>query len=119
MQLMKTIALSGLAALLAAGCGGAAVPAGQLTDAKASIRAAEEVGAGTTPRAALHLKMARDQVAEAEALMSDGEGEAAWYALRRAEADAELALALSREREMRQKAIQAKAKINELQLRAE
>ncbi len=103
-----------LAALLLVACGGAAVPAGKLTSAKSAIRGAQEIGAQDNPQAALHLKMARDQVARAERLIADDENEAAALALNQAQADADLALAMTREENERQLAEQAKARIEEL-----
>jgi len=98
-----------------AACGSAPVPAEQVTQSKASIRAAEEVGAQSVPEAALHLKMARDQVATAEKLIADGENEDAALVLSRAEADAELALALAKESSLRAQAEDAKRTVEELQ----
>jgi hypothetical protein len=86
-----------LVAGLPLGCGAAPIPAERLASAEAGARAAAEVGAEGVPQAALHLKMARDQVAQAKALNRDGEYERAAMVLARAEADAELALALTRE----------------------
>jgi hypothetical protein len=87
-----------------AGCGAAPLPADRLASAEAGIRGAHEVGAESVPAAALHLKMARDQVALAKALSRDGDGDRAALVLARAEADAELALALTREEAARAEA---------------
>jgi hypothetical protein len=67
------------------------------------------------PKAALHLKMARDQVTEAERLMGDGKREAAQMLLLRARSDAELALAFTREAKARAEAREAIARIDELE----
>ena len=107
------------AALLLAGCGGAAVPAEKLTSAKAAIRGADEVGAEANPKAALHLKLARDQVARAERLIKDDENEEAALTLNQAQADADLALALTREDEQRTQAELAKLRIEELRSQAQ
>src|SRR5687768_11044422 len=107
------------AALLLAGCGAAAIPAEKLTSAKASIRGAQEVGAEQHPKASLHLKMARDQLARAERLIAEDENEEAALALNQADADAELALALTREHRERMQAAQAKARIEELRTQAQ
>ena len=77
------------AALLLAACGAAAIPAEKLTSAKASIRGAHEVGAEQNPKASLHLKMARDQVARAERLIAEDENEEAALALNQAQAELE------------------------------
>jgi high-affinity K+ transport system ATPase subunit B len=90
----KTLAVS---AVVAAGCGGAALPADRLAAAEATTRGAAEIGAEQTPQASLHLKMARDQIGQAKALIKDGDNDRAGYVLSRAEVDAELALALTRE----------------------
>jgi hypothetical protein len=83
-----------LATALIAGC--ATVPL--RTEASTSgIRAAEEVGALQVPRAALHLQLAKEELAKAKVLAADGKKDQARYLLLRAEADAELAVALSRE----------------------
>lgn len=63
----------------------------------AAIRAAEEVGAQSVPRAALHLQMAKEESEQAKALAAKGEKEEAQSLLLRAEADANLAVMLSRE----------------------
>ena len=97
-----------------AACGGGPRPEAQLSQSKASISAAEAVGAQSYPKAALHLKMARDQVATAERLIEDGDNEEADLVLQRAEADAELALALAREDKVRNEARQAMQKVEEL-----
>ncbi len=68
------------------------------TDASASsIRGAQEVGAEQVPVAALHLKLAKDQLASAKRLSEKGDAEEADSMLTRAEADAQLAILLSRE----------------------
>lgn len=79
---------------LAAGCASAPLR----TEASTSgIRAAEEVGAPTVPRAALHLQLAKEELEQAKRLASKGKEEQAASLLQRSEADAELAVALSRE----------------------
>lgn len=101
---MRSLLTVASLALVAAGCGSATPPAKDITQADASVRAAEEVGAATIPAAALHLKMAKDQIAVAEKLIANDEMELAQEALRRASLDAELAVALSREEESRREA---------------
>jgi len=108
-----------LAAMLLVACGGAAVPTGKLTNAKATIRGAEEVGAEQNPKAAMHLKLARDQVARAERLIKQEEYENAALTLNQAQADADMALALAREATERKAAEQAKARIEELRSQAQ
>ena len=102
-------------AALGAGCGTAAVPvSGSLTQAQAAIRAAEEVGARSVPKAALHLKMAQDQLQTAKGLLADGEEEEASVVLARAEIDAELALALAKDANLRAQANEAMKKVDVL-----
>jgi len=78
-------------------CSAAPMPAERLASAEATARGAAEVGAEGTPQASLHLKMARDQIAQARGMMGKGDNEGASMVLSRAEADAELSLALARE----------------------
>jgi pyridoxal biosynthesis lyase PdxS len=108
-----------LAAFAGVGCGASApVPATQVTETQAAIRAAEEVGAPNVPKAALHLKMAKDQLQTAQAQIADDDNEQARMTLDRARVDAELALALARETALRAKAIEALEKIKKLQSEA-
>lgn len=97
---------------------GASIPAPTqpMADAESASRSAREVGADNQPAAKLQVKLADEQIAEAKALIADGENERASYVLLRARADAELALALAREQNAlveRQKAAeQANATLN-------
>ena len=79
------------------------------------IRAAEEMGANTVPRAALHLQLAKEQLAKARALADDGQKEEADSMLARAESDAMLAVALSREDNEKSEAEAAVARVRKLQ----
>ena len=88
-------------ALAAAACGSSDMPSKQLADSQAAVRAASEVGAEQNPQAALHLKMARDQISKAQALSREGEYDAAKQLLSQAEVDAELALTMTREQQAR------------------
>jgi hypothetical protein len=98
-------------ALTFAACGSSEVPAKQLAESESAIRAASEVGAEDNPQASLHLKLAKDRYAQAEAAAKDGEQETAKQLLEKAEADAELALALTRQEQASAKAQQAKEKM--------
>lgn len=97
-----------------AGCGASAPPTHQLTKSQSAIRAADEVGAQDTPKAALHLKMARDHLKNAEMLIVEEEYDDAALVLRRAEADAELAISLAKEAKARADAEAAMRKVQEL-----
>lgn len=83
--------------LAAVGCGSYPAPTERLTGAEAALRGASEVGALQIPRAALHLKLAEEQIDKAKRFMQDGYNQRAELALRRARADAELAVAISHE----------------------
>ena len=69
-----------------------------MADAQAAERSAMELGANKVPAAQLSLKLAQDQIAEAEKAMEDEQNERANSLLLRAQADAELALAQTREK---------------------
>lgn len=86
-------------ALTAAACGSSEAPNKQFVDSQSAVRAASEVGADKNPQAALHLKMARDQISKAQALSREGEYDAAKQLLKQAELDAELAVVLTREKQ--------------------
>jgi hypothetical protein len=104
---------------LVTACGGSVpVPEAERTKALADIRAAEEVGAGQVPKAALHLKMARDQVASAERLIADAENEEATLVLARAQSDADVAIALAHEATLRAQAQAMREKIEKLKKEA-
>jgi pyridoxal biosynthesis lyase PdxS len=117
--LKSVVLLSGAAGLLAVGCGGGAVPLDRLTDAKATVRAAQEAGAQNTPQAALHLKMANDELASAQKAIDDNDGDRARLLLNQAQADADLSLALARGTSEKQQAQEAQAKIDSLQKQAQ
>lgn len=80
-------------------CGGSSLPPAKAADTQASISAAAAVGADQNPQAALHLKMARDQLRQAQELIANDHGNQAKLVLDRASADAELALMITREAE--------------------
>lgn len=112
---MRRWLLIGTLAACVSACGGAAQPQAQLSDANAAVRAASEVGAADVPEASLHLKLARDQIAEARQLMKQGENDKARWVLVRAQADAEAAVAQAKAVEAQQEAARAQAQIDELQ----
>jgi hypothetical protein len=100
-----------LLALAAAACGSAAFPLDKLTDAKSTVRAAQEAGAQSDPQATLHLKMANDELAASQKALDDKDNDRARQLLNQAQADADLSLALARGSEDRQAAIAAQNKI--------
>ncbi len=80
------------------------LPPAAITNVESEIRAAEVLGAEEHPEAALHLKLAKDQLEESKQLAAERQGEKARLTLSRARADAELALALAREAEAEREA---------------
>lgn len=96
--------VAAMALSIAAGCGGSVMSPSKLAASEASVRGAEEAGARQLPSAALHLKLAQDEIASATALSENGEGEAADRMLARAQMDAELAHALAKEQSAKEAA---------------
>jgi hypothetical protein len=99
----------------AVACGGASLPPAKVTDTQSSISAANAVGAENHPQAALHLKMARDQLRQAQELLNDGKDKAARLVLERAQADADMAMMLTREAQAKANAKKAQDDIEALQ----
>jgi len=97
---MKTIVIAAAALALGA-CASSPVPADTLARSQAAVRSAKEVGAERVPPAALHLKVANEQLDLARKLIADGDNKRAEYVLLRAEADADVALNLTREAQAR------------------
>lgn len=96
-------------------CGGSQLPPSRMADTQAAVSAATAVGAEQHPSAALHLKMARDQLQEARGLVDRGKDDQAKLVLDRANADAELALIITREADASQRVSKARAQIDALQ----
>lgn len=96
-----------LAALMALGCASYQPPTDHLASAIAAARGAQEAGAAQVPRAALQLKLAEEEIAQARKMMEDGDNERADFMTLRAYNDAELALALAREDTARKRSEQA------------
>jgi len=109
---MRVCLFAGLVLLNA--CGGAAVPQESMTAAKASVAGAEVAGAPENPDAALHLQRAKEQLAKAEALIKDGDNEAATSMVDRAQADADLSLALAKEAKAKAEAQETKEQLSRL-----
>src|SRR5262245_6228755 len=94
----KAIMLGMLVAPLVCACGASMQPPVQrLADAQAAERTARELGADSQPSAQLSLKLAQEQIAQAQRAMADDDNERANSLLLRAKADAELAVARARE----------------------
>jgi apolipoprotein N-acyltransferase len=112
--LKAVVSVSSLVALFAVGCASSAVPLDRHTDAKATVRAAQEAGAQSTPQAALHLKMANDELASAQKAIDDNDNDRAHLLLNQAQSDADLSLALARGTTEKQQAQEAQVKIDGL-----
>jgi hypothetical protein len=108
-----------LVASFIVGCGGSALPPAKAADTQASISAAAAVGAEQNPQAALHLKMARDQLKQAQSLLEDGKDEEARLVLERATADAEVALIITREAQASANVRKAQSDVEALQNRTQ
>ena len=96
-------------------CGGSSLPPAKVADTQSSISAAAAVGAEQHPQAALHLKMARDQLRQAQGLLDEGKDKQARLVLERAQADAEVAMMLTREAQASANVRKAQAEVEGLQ----
>lgn len=105
----------GLAVLAAACSPSMQPPTDRLASTDAAIRSARELGAQSDPQAALHLKLADEQIAQARTLMKDGENKRADMVLQRASSDAELAVMMTKERNAKSEADKARANLNATQ----
>jgi hypothetical protein len=96
------------ASLAAVACGASRPPpTDHLATAIAAVHGAQVAGAQQVPKAALQLKLAEEQVAQARRMMSDGKNERADFMTLRAFNDAQLAVALVRAEEAKAQAQQA------------
>ena len=113
---LLVVTLSAAAALALAACGGSFPPPNErLAKAEAAVRGAQEVHAPETPQAALHLKLATEEIEKAKAFMKDGQNKKADFQLQRAEADAELANVLAKETKEKKDAEAALEQVKNLQ----
>jgi hypothetical protein len=102
-------------ALLLTACGSSLPPpSDRLASAEAAARSARELGAEKEPKAALHLKLATEQIDQAKGLMRDGDNRRADLVLQRANADAELSVMLAKENSAKQDAQAAQEKVKNL-----
>jgi hypothetical protein len=110
---MKTQSLVILATAtsLSLACASHPPPTDHMASAIAAVRGAQVAvtQAGQVPEAALHLKLAEEQVAQARQMIDRGDNERADYMTLRAFNDAELALALARAHEAREAAEAARS----------
>lgn len=97
------------------GCGSSMPPpSDKLATAEAASRSARELGADKEPKAALHLKLAQEQIDQAKKLMADGDNRRADLVLQRASSDAELSVMLAKENNASGEAQKAKEKVNQM-----
>lgn len=100
-------------------CGGSyPAPNERMATSTAGVRAAEELNADKSPQAALHLKLAREQLDQAKQLMAGGDNKRADMVLLRADSDAELAVALAREDLTKADAVKARDEVKALKTKA-
>ncbi len=92
-----------LAVLGASACASAPAPTEQIASSLAAVRGADEVGAREVPEAALHVKLAEEQIEASKKSMNNGDNTRAALLADRGRQDAELAIALSREAHAKQK----------------
>jgi hypothetical protein len=114
---MIRLASAALLATVVAACGGSSLPPARVADTQSSISAAAAVGAEQNPQAALHLKMARDQLRQAQSLLDQGKDEEARLVLERATADADVALMITREAQASASMKKAQGDVESLQSR--
>ena len=94
-------------------CGGSIPPpSDRMATAEAASRSARELGADKEPKAALHLKLAQEQIDQAKKLMTDGDNKRADLVLQRASSDAELSVMLAKENVATTEATKAKERVN-------
>ena len=105
---------SALVVLGVAGCSTSHPLPANYAPTQAAISAADAVGAQQQPQGALHLKMARDQVATARAYSNEGKDRESALMLDRARADAEMALMVAREANADSAAKQAELRVQQL-----
>lgn len=96
-----------IAVVASVGCASYPAPTEHLASSMAAVRAAQETGAASVPKAQLYLKLAEEQTAQAKALIEDGNNERADYMTLRAYNDATLAMAIARQHAARAQAEQA------------
>ena len=91
------------------------VPPERLASNEAAIKSADAVGAAKFPQAALHLRLAQEEMAQASQFAKDGNAERAELWVQRSIADADLALSLTRVEEAKADAEKAHAAVVSIQ----
>jgi Domain of unknown function (DUF4398) len=113
--LVKAACVAGFAGFVMAGCAASNdMTTRAFAESEASARAAETADAAGNPRAALHLQLAKEHIAKANAFMKEKEYDLANRSLKRAKADADLALALAASDHAQKEADGAQKKVNAL-----
>lgn len=102
-------------AVAAAACGHSAIPTDRLGRAEGAVQSAQAMGATQEPSAALHLRLANENLTLAKKLIADGENERASYVLMRAESDANLARSLVNEARAKAEADRAQREVQMIQ----
>jgi hypothetical protein len=115
---MKAIAIAVLVTA-AVGCATTPVPADKYARARSGIHSAEVMAAEKVPNAALHLRLAKENLDKAKGLLKDGENEEASFWLLRAEADADAAMNLAREAWAKQDAAQTIQQVQQMKAQLE
>ena len=109
LALVATLLLSSSAL---AACGSSIPPpSDKMASAEAASRSARELGADKDPKAALHLRLAQEQIDQAKKLMADGDNKRADLVLQRASSDAELSVMYAKETAATAEATKAKEKV--------
>ncbi|WP_162687396.1 DUF4398 domain-containing protein [Bradymonas sediminis] len=90
------------------------IPSDQYGQPRETIRVVDEMGVENNPQAKLHLKLANDELENADKLIKQDKKEEAKLSLTRAEADAALALALLKRDEMKKEVDEVQEKLERL-----
>jgi hypothetical protein len=88
-------------------------PKEAMVQSAAAVQTAEQSGAAEDPRASVYLSSARNEVARAQQLVSDGDNQHAETMLMRARADAELASVLAKTDTEKGQAAKAQAEVDQ------
>jgi len=115
MRTLLAFAGSSLIALFLVACGSSIPPpSDKLASAEAASRSARELGADREPKAALHLKLAQEQIDQAKKLMADGDNKRADLVLQRANSDAELSVMLAKENSAKSESDKAQERVKNI-----
>ncbi len=111
-QALALVATLLLSSSTLAACGSSIPPpSDKMASAEAASRSARELGADKDPKAALHLRLAQEQIDQAKKLMADGDNKRADLVLQRASSDAELSVMYAKETAATAEATKAKEKV--------